>query len=241
MPMLIYAIKRLAGPDAKGKLDVLVSSVEDVQTNEQARKVVDEVSPDWIVWSAGAGGRGGPDRTRAVDEVACKRFVHAAFHSPGVTKFLLVSYPGSREQKPAWWSDESWKESRRANEEVLPAYAKAKIAADRYFASAFLAAKDGKRPGGKEFVAIDLRPGTLTEEPAGKVSLGKTEKSGKVSRASVADVAARLLESGYKGGWVDLSNGDEDPAAAVKRVVAEGVDTLEGEDLGQIRPLFGKE
>jgi dTDP-4-dehydrorhamnose reductase len=46
------AIEKL-GQSHPGKLNVLLSSVEDVSTNEQAKKIVDEVKPDWIVWSAG--------------------------------------------------------------------------------------------------------------------------------------------------------------------------------------------
>lgn len=41
------------GQSQPGKLNVLVSSVEDVSTNEQAKKIIDDVKPDWIVWSAG--------------------------------------------------------------------------------------------------------------------------------------------------------------------------------------------
>ncbi len=36
-----------------GKLDVLVDSLEDVATHFDAKRVLDKVNPDWIVWSAG--------------------------------------------------------------------------------------------------------------------------------------------------------------------------------------------
>ena len=36
-----------------GKLHVLVSSVEDVKSESDAQKVLDQVKPDWVVWSAG--------------------------------------------------------------------------------------------------------------------------------------------------------------------------------------------
>lgn len=231
-------IKSLAPSPASGKLDVLVSSVEDVQTNAAAKKILDETKPDWIVWSAGAGGKGGADRTKAVDEIAAKRFIHAAYHSQTVTKFLLISYTGSRRNKPSWWSDDMWKEYLHVNAEVLPDYAKAKIAADEYFTSAFLAAKDGKREGGKPFAAIDLRPGSLTDDAAGNVQLGKTDGRGKISRATVAEVAAALLASDYKGGWVDLLEGKEDVQGAVDRVASEQWDCVQGEDLEKIKPLF---
>lgn len=143
--------------------------------------------------------------------------------TPSITRFLLVSYNSSRRAKPSWWSDESWKEALHVNNNVLASYFQAKVAADEEL---YKASK--KRP---DFAGIDLRPGTLTDEPAGKVELGKTKKSkGVVSRESVAQVAALLLESGgVKSGWLDLLDGDEDSESAVKRVIREGVDAAEGE------------
>jgi nucleoside-diphosphate-sugar epimerase len=41
------------GQGQPGKLSVLVSSVEDVQTEGDAQKILDQVKPDWVVWSAG--------------------------------------------------------------------------------------------------------------------------------------------------------------------------------------------
>ena len=95
----------------------------------------------------------------------------------------MVSYLSSRRNKPSWWSDAEWASATRVNTEVLPHYAQAKMAADEY-----LAAMAHKR--GSDFRGIDLRPGALTEEPAGGVELGKTKGSGgKVSREAVAQVA----------------------------------------------------
>lgn len=36
-----------------GTLDVLVRSLEDVKSDADAQKVLDEVKPDYVVWSAG--------------------------------------------------------------------------------------------------------------------------------------------------------------------------------------------
>lgn len=43
-------------------------------------------------------------------------------------------------------------------------------------------------------------------------------------------MAALLLETeGIGNAWIDLLDGEEDPAAAVKRVAQEGVNAAEGE------------
>lgn len=136
----------------------------------------------------------------------------------------MVSYLGSRRTKPTWWSDEDWAAAEEVNSKVLPHYYRAKLAADE----ALYAASKERGPG---FVGINLRPGSLTMEPAGNVELGKTKRStGNVSRETVARVADLLLASeGVKNAWLDLFDGEEELARAVQRVVSEGVDAAEGE------------
>lgn len=41
------------GQGKPGRLNVLISSVEDVKSESDAQKILDEVKPDWVVWSAG--------------------------------------------------------------------------------------------------------------------------------------------------------------------------------------------
>lgn len=212
---------------ATGHLNVLVRSLEDIKSESQARSLIDEVRPDYIVWSAGAGGKGGPARTFAIDRDAAIHFIRAAAEeSSGVRRFLLISYLGSRRTKPAWWSEESWQEMKKINESSLKTYYEAKLAADEVLYEL------GKK-GGKRFVGIDLRPGFLSDEKARKVELGKTKASGgSVSRESVAQVADQLLASDEIGNvWLDLLDGDEDIASAVRRVVREKVDCAEGEQV----------
>ena len=78
------------GENLPGKLDVLVSSIEDIKTQAQAQSIIDSTSPTYIVFSAGAGGKGGPERTLAVDRDACIAFIGAAAATLSVSKFLLV-------------------------------------------------------------------------------------------------------------------------------------------------------
>jgi hypothetical protein len=138
----------------------------------------------------------------------------------------MISYLGSRRTKPAWWSAEAWAAAVDVNTRVLPHYYAAKLAADEVLYSV-------SKERGSGFVGINLRPGTLTLELAGRVELGKTGSSrGRISRESVARVADLLLASeGVKNSWLDLLDGEEEVEDAVARVVREGVDAAEGEDI----------
>ncbi|KAJ5739293.1 hypothetical protein N7533_012077 [Penicillium manginii] len=226
------------GQGRKGKLNVLVSSLEDVKNVADAQKILDAVTPDYVVWSAGAGGKGGPASTIAIDQEAAKHFMTASFATSKVTKFLMVSYLGSRKKQPHWIPDDQWAGIVRTNTEILPTYAKAKQEADEYMTA--LAALRKKNPVGA-FQAINLRPGILTDEPATrKVELGKTPKGrGSVTREDVAIVADQLLARDDTEGWIDLVNGDVPVEEAVEKVASEKIDAVEGEDVeGMVKRFF---
>lgn len=142
-----------------------------------------------------------------------------------MTTFLLVSYIGSRRGRAPWWSNSDWTYTQGVNEGALKNYHSAKLAADEALTAA-------AKKRGNGFRGIVLRPGTLTDEPAsGKVNLGKTKARGSVAREDVARVADGLLERARGGAWLDLLEGEEDLGDAVKRVIEEGVDCVEGEDV----------
>ncbi|KAA8650536.1 hypothetical protein EYZ11_002076 [Aspergillus tanneri] len=228
------------GKDTKGKLDVLVSSLDDVKSDADAKKILDIVSPDYVVWSAGAGGKGGPERTFAIDEKAAKHFLTASFASPRVTKFLLVSWIGSRRVHPSWMSDAEWETLQNVFYNVLPAYAKAKLEADEYMTALATQRKKLVQQGAAHpLQAINLRPGTLSDDPAtGKVQLGKTTGRSKVTREDVAIVADRLLARADTDGWYDLVNGEVPIDEAVGQVVREKVDAVDGEDVDAMVKRF---
>lgn len=229
----VPAIEKL-GHGQPGRLNVLVRSVEDVRTERDAKSILDEVKPSWVVWSAGAGGRGGATRTYAIDRDAAKVFIRASTNTPSITTFLMISWLGSRRVKPAWWNDADWAAVQHTFASVLPTYADAKLAADEYLVAAAAAATTRHaRPGGPAFRAINLRPGTLTDAPSSaKAELGRTSSfSGTASRELVAQTAVELLGSGYKGGWLDLLDGDVPVKEAVETVTSNGVDVIEGEDV----------
>ncbi|KAI6080208.1 NAD(P)-binding protein [Hypoxylon rubiginosum] len=221
-PAQVANLQKL-GEGHPGKLDVLVRSLEDVTSDAQAKSLIEEVKADYVVWTAGAGGKGGPERTFKIDRDAAIHFIRASVATPSVSKFVMISFLGSRLTKPAWWTEEDWQEDVDTVRKSLQSYYEAKVAADEV-----LYEESKKR---KDFAGIGLRPGFLNTEPAGKVILGKTPTpKGGASRASVANLTALLLDApGVKSSWIDMLDGDEDPEAAVKRCVAEGVDAAEGE------------
>lgn len=42
-----------AGKNGPGKIEVLVESLEDVRSDGDAKRILDMVKPDWVIWSAG--------------------------------------------------------------------------------------------------------------------------------------------------------------------------------------------
>jgi hypothetical protein len=183
---------------------------------------------------AGAGGKGGAGRTNAIDRDAAICFIRSAVATPSVAKFLLVSALSVRRGRASWFDDDSYALMQKVNTEVMPAYYKAKLAADE--ALTVLGEERVKRDGKGKFSYIILRPGALTDgEETGLVSLGRTKARGSVSRADVAEVAARLLDTEGACGWFDLLGGEEKVAEAVERVVREGVNSMEGEDVKLVK------
>ena len=88
----------------------------------------------------------------------------------------MVSYIASRKGYPPWWSEEDKKAADHVNNNVLPHYFQAKVEADEHLEAL---AKKRLDSGDKTFQAINLRPGTLTDQPGtGRVSLGKTSFRG---------------------------------------------------------------
>jgi hypothetical protein len=187
----------------------------------------------WCI-NPGAGGKGGPERTIAIDEVAAKHFITASFSSPRISKFLLVSYNGSRRSRAPWMSDEDWQGIVHVNEKVLPTYAKAKIEADEFMiAQTAWRRRQTNLPA--HFQSITLRPGNLADEPGtGKVAMGKITTRGKVPREDVAIVADRLLARDDTDGWFDLLGGNEPIDEAIDRVVRDKENAIEGEDVDGI-------
>jgi hypothetical protein len=227
------------GQNQPGKLHVLVSSVSDIKSESDAQKILDQVKPDWVIWSAGAGGKGGAEMTYAVDRDAAIAFTKASIHTHSVKKFLTVSYLASRRGRPSWWSDKDWESAQKTNTEVLPTYYKAKIAADEVLTVLAKERYDEEAkksiPAKDSFSAISLRPGTLTDEKADGVTVGKIGAGGKTSRATTAEAIVAALETEGVKGWIDVIDGNEDVAQAMYKIVEEGIDAVDEEDLDTMK------
>ncbi|CUS12653.1 unnamed protein product [Tuber aestivum] len=176
----------------------LVSSLEE-STPSSIQKEMENIN--WVVWSAGAGGKGGPQRTKAVDEIAAKKYIDAAAEAPSVDTFLMVSASVARRAPASWWGErdvETYKDILA----TIGEYCEAKTVADEHLYEV-----------GRNLVIRDicLRPGRLSDNSAtGLVCLGKCKTAGEVTREDVADVAVRLLESDVVGGlWIDMIGGDK--------------------------------
>ena len=169
----------------------LVLSVEDAGVGELARALA---GADAVVWSAGAGGKGGPQRTDAVDRAAAIRSMEAAA-AAGVRRYVMVSFLTAYGEVPA--------------DHPLRAYAVAKIAADRHLQST-----------GLDWTI--LGPGRLTlDEPTGAITVGRVESDAgaPTSRANVARViAAVLAEPASIGRVIPFRDGDTPIAQAVADV-----------------------
>ena len=145
-------------------------------------------------WSAGAGGKGGPQRTDAVDRAAAIRSMEAAA-AAGVRRYVMVSFITAYGEVP--------------ENHPLRAYAIAKIAADRHLQST-----------GLDWTI--LGPGRLTlDAPTGAITVGRVESDAgaPTSRANVARViAAVLAEPASIGRVIPFRDGDTPIAQAVADV-----------------------
>lgn len=122
---------------------------------------------DIVVFTAGAGGKGGPEMTHAIDGQGLKLAVDAA-KMAGVKRFILVS---------------AFPESFRAKgmSESFENYMSVKKLADVYLTET-------------DLDWVILRPGTLLDEPGqGKVRAGLAVPYGEISRDDVAWTLAEII------------------------------------------------
>lgn len=165
---------------------------------------------DGIIWSAGAGGKGGKERTWAVDYESAVKAYDAA-EQAGVRRILVVSAIDVRNREkppPEWYSEEDLARSDRIWK-TIPEYMKAKLAAEEDLY---------KRAGKLDWTVI--RPSGLTDEKGtGKVTLGRAPLT-QIPREDVARVVIGCIqEKGTIGKSFDVSSGDTPIDEAIKSVL----------------------
>ncbi|CCF51442.1 related to UPF0659 protein C216.03 [Ustilago hordei] len=205
----------------------VIASLEQSSVSDIA-SLFTKYSPNIILFSAGAGGKGGPERTKTVDEHGAIK-VFDAIEQSGIAKsdnfrrFLLVSAVDVRDKTkppPSWYRKEDFERSEKTRN-AIGAYMDAKYAADKNLS------------GRSSFPWFVLRPGGLLDEPGkGKVALGVHQSL--VHSIPREDVAATLLEvaqlpKGQADGlMLDLLAGDKNISTSVKEAVERGRTDFEG-------------
>ncbi|KXN83269.1 hypothetical protein AN958_01640 [Leucoagaricus sp. SymC.cos] len=180
---------------------------------------------DIIIFSAGAGGKGGPERTKKVDyEGAIKVFdaiENVVKDQGGVSdasgekrpRLILVSSIDVRdENKIPEHYDEQDKAITTRMRTVIPAYMKWKYEADKNLVQR------------TAFKWTILRPGGLNNEPGqGKASIGRTHLSPTISRDDVAKALELLVDREDAAGLaIDLVGGDTPLEEGLEAFIKKG-------------------
>ena len=221
----VYSIIRSASHNdtvkAAGGIPVL-HSIEDSDPHKMAAMIRECGAVDAIVWAAGAGGKGGEERTDAVDRKGAIDAMDAAKEA-GVKRYVMVSAVDVRDRSkgtPEWYA-EGMKERSGMVWKAIGRYMEAKLAADRELV------------GGNEKRVLRytiVRPsGLLDGEGTGKVEAGKTSTFESISRQDVAAVVAEVLKNDATVGLAfDIVGGQTPVEQAVKEVAEKKVNTFEG-------------
>ncbi|KAF5023131.1 hypothetical protein F66182_4826 [Fusarium sp. NRRL 66182] len=193
-----------------GTHKIVVHDLVKIDSQEKAAAVLDQVKPDSVVFSAGAG-KSDQDTINRIDRDAAIFFTRASVANKSITHHLQVSYLGARREQAPWWTPEDWEGWKKVNSTFLGPYYEPKVAADEA-----LVVEAKKRDS---LTAVSVRPGGLTDKDEGGVLLGQTKQArGMTTRASTARVLALLLEEdAVNGHWLDVLDGEEAAGTAVGR------------------------
>ncbi|PPR00809.1 hypothetical protein CVT26_012450 [Gymnopilus dilepis] len=169
---------------------------------------------DVVYFSAGAGGKGGAERTKKVDfDGAVKTFEAITAVEGPKPRLILVSCIDVRDttKVPPHYNEEDITASERLWK-AIPAYMHWKYEADKILVTH------------KAFKWTILRPGALINDPGkGTADIGRTHISKPISRDDVAKALALLLDREDAAGLaIDLVGGDtplEEGLDALLRVV----------------------
>ncbi|KAJ7055245.1 NADH(P)-binding-domain-containing protein [Mycena amicta] len=192
----------------------LLLSLED-STVAQLAVAFTDAKAEVVYFSAGAGAKGGEERTKSVDyEGAVKVFdAIESIAQAERPRLVLVSALDVRdpEKIPAHYTEEDISLSARIRTHI-PVYMKWKYEADKN-----LAARTG-------FTWTILRPGGLTNTPGtGTASIGRTRLSPTVSRDDVALALSLLLDRPDAAGLaIDIVGGETPIGEGLDKMIAKG-------------------
>ncbi|KAH7099610.1 NADH(P)-binding-domain-containing protein [Auriculariales sp. MPI-PUGE-AT-0066] len=167
---------------------------------------------DVVVWSAGAGGKGGPERTKAVDHDGALKVFDAIEKTTSKPRLILVSAIAVRDKTkpyPSHYNDEDKKIDDNAYK-VIGNYMKWKYEADKNLVQR------------TAFRWTILRPGGLLEAPGtGYASIGRTHLTPNVPRYDVAHVLSLLVDRADAAGLaLDLVGVAEDKRSQLNAIPA---------------------
>ncbi|KAK3725498.1 hypothetical protein LTR37_000468 [Vermiconidia calcicola] len=191
----------------------VVQSIEDSSVDDMAKTIAD-LKASTVIWSAGAGGKGGLDRTQAVDKDGAIRSMDATAKA-GVKRYIIVSAVDVRDKEnkpePDWYNDEDRDRSNKVRSAL----------------GFYMELTDNGRRG-LEYTIV--RPGGLSDDPAkGAIEAGKVHLNQVISREDVASVVIECMkQDATKGLAFDCVGGDTPVADAIAKVAKEKIDTFEG-------------
>ncbi|KDQ56023.1 hypothetical protein JAAARDRAFT_318144 [Jaapia argillacea MUCL 33604] len=164
-----------------------------------------------VYFSAGAGGKGGPERTRKVDyEGALKVFDAIEAVQGSKPRLILVSAVDVRDlnKVPDYYTEEDLAVSKRMWS-AIPVYMQSKYDADKNLIQR------------TAFKWTILRPGGLNNNPgSGTASIGKTHITQSISRDDVAKCLALLLNREDAAGLaIDIVGGDDPIELALEATI----------------------
>lgn len=189
----------------------LLLSLEDATVSEFATLFSSGI--DLVYFSAGAGGKGGEERTKAVDYEGAVKVYDALEQTPSPPRLIVVSGLDIRDPDkiPAHYNDGDKAVSERMRKSI-PVWVKWKYEADKDLA---------KRTAFKWFI---LRPGGLLDSPGtGKAAIGRTHLTQQIPRDDVAEALFLLAERVDVAGLaLDMVGGDVPISDALDIAIKKG-------------------
>ncbi|KAF8755422.1 NAD(P)H-binding [Rhizoctonia solani] len=192
-----------------------VLSLEDAPISDFSN-LFTETKADVIYFSAGAGGKDGEERTKAVDyQGALKTFDAIDSVSGKKPRLVLVSGldVGNEDRFPEHYTEQD-KQVALHVRKAIAAWYKWKYEAEKVLV---------KRTS---FEWIILRPGGLSDNPGtGKADIGRTHLTSTISREDVATALLHLatVPSKAAGLGIDMAGGDKPIGPALDAFVEKGV------------------